>query len=723
MAEMGKCPYPGADKVPKCERPNGFKQDNNVTSEVSKGENSQRSYEGYGNGQQKHRDREETKDTHRLPPMRYDEEQTKNLSTSSEQGRHAPNGNSPDGRDLYRQRSQQVPYWMTSRGQGQGHGQRSEERSSSPKQRYGGAGDAKRPAEKEEDPKRKVAKIWDVPIGESSRDSKEGIVNGDNRHLHLDASRMYPYPPHMLPGQQFLPYPSFPRDFPPSGPGMVAGSLPSQMIPRSSQSDTERQVTSSSEQALKSKRDSNMGSKDSHSPGRSLSTSSPPTNRGESSLNLPVLKSVLSSPPLSSTPVLAAERILSRRHSNEDVRSSAQATARPPSQDRSYSEDYIRDRASSSAAALSSGFEPIHSPGSSKCTSPSSSDPYIKHKKFKMKHRSSLSSRSSDRSTPVTPDDPTQFGSRTPPKQMSPARSPSRGLESSFTVHSAQERGLEQNGNSFPTFSSPRPDSFHQKLYDNNNSNSEINQEVGDGHRKTPTRVASVSPKSPHGRDRVAMSTDNPTSDHSNDRTAFSENSQIGKPDRDRGPDSSYNTSGEWNLNYDRQQHKVNFHNIRDHIGESHETRLRFSESDKVQNNNVKSLGSDSDHRKEQREGVNHHHHQRHEKDHSMPSHAFGQFPGPHPHTHAPGVPPAPAPHPAYLPQMPYPPGAASMHPALLYQYNQYAAGLQLAQLQHLQMAQAAHMAHAAHAQMQAAQERGHPAIPERSGRPLSPTR
>ena len=394
MAEMGKCPYPGADKVPKCERPNGFKQDNNGIPEPSKGDNSQISHEGYGNG--KHRKKEEIKDTHRLPPIRYDEEQAKHMSTSSEQSRHATNGNSPDGRDLYGQRSQQVPYWMTSRGQG--HGQRSEERSSSPKQ-YGESGGVKRPSEREDDPKRKVAKIWDVPIGESPWDSKEGIVNGDSRHPHLDASRMYPYPPHMFPGQQFLPYPSFPREFPPKGPGMTGGNLPSHMIPRSSQSDTERQASSSSEQASKSKSDSNMGSKDSHSPRRYSSTSSPPTKRVESSLNLPVLKSVLSSPPLSSTPVWAAERILGRRHSNEDVRCSTQTAPLPPSQDRSYSEDYIRDRASSSAAP-SVGFEPIHSPGSSKCTSPSSSaDPYMKHKKFKMKHRSSLSSRSSDRST------------------------------------------------------------------------------------------------------------------------------------------------------------------------------------------------------------------------------------------------------------------------------------------------------------------------------------
>ena len=713
MAEMGKCPYPGGDKVPKCERPNGFKQDSNVMPESSKGENSQVSYEGYGNGLQKHRNKEETKDIHRLPPIRYDEEQAKN---TSDQGKKAPNDNSPDGRDLYGQRSQQVPYWVTSRSQSQGHHQRSEERSSSPKQRYGESGGGKRHAEREDDPKRKVAKIWDVPIGESSRDCKEGIVNGDSRHPHLDASRMYPYPPHMLPGQQFLPYPSFPREFPPRAPGMAGGSLPSHMIPRSSQSDTERQTSSSSEQTSKSRSDSNMVSKDSHSPGRSSSTSSPPTKRGESSLNLPVLKSVLSSPPLSSTHVWAAERILGRRHSNEDVRNSTQAAARPPSQDRSYSEDYIRDRASSSGA-LSGGFEPKASPGSSKCTSPSSSDPYTKHKKFKMKHWSSLSSRSSDRSTPVTPDDPTQFGSRTPPKQMSPVPSPSKGPETSVPVQSAVERGLEQNGNSSPTLSSPRSDSFHQKLYDNNNSNSEINQEVSNVNKRTPPRVSSLSPKSPRDHDRLAMSTNNFTSDHSNDRIAFSENSQFGRQDGDRG----YNTPGEWNLNYDRQQHKVNFHNIRDHIGESHESRPRFSDSDKVENNNGKSSG-DSDHRKEQREGVNHHHHQRHEKEHPMPPHAFGQFPGPHPHTHAPGVPPAPAPHPAYLPQMPYPPGAASMHPALLYQYNQYAAGLQLAQLQHLQMAQAAHMAHAAHAQMQAAQERGHPAIPERSGRPLSPT-
>ena len=699
MAEMGKCPYPGADKVPKCEPPNGFKQDNNVMSESSKAENSQRSYGGYGNGPQKHRNREETKDTQRLPPIRYDEEQAKNSSTSSDQGRNVPNGNSPDSRDLYGQRSQQVPSWVTSRNQSQGHHQRSEERSSSPKQRFGESGGVKRHSEREDDPKRKVAKIWDVPIGESSRDSKEGIVNGDSRHPHLDASRMYPYPAHMLPGQQFLPYPSFPREFPPRGPGMAGGNLPSHMIPRSSQSDPERQASSSSEQRSKSISDCNMGSKDSHSPGRSSSTSSPPTKRGESSLNLPVLKSVLSSPPLSSTPVWTAERILGRRHSNEDARSSTQAAAHPPSQDRSYSEDYIRNRASSSGA-VSGGFEPIHSPGSSKCTSPSSSDPYTKHKKFKMKHRSSLSSRSSDRSTPVTPDDPNQFGSHTPPaKQMS---SP---------VQSAQERGLEQNGNSSPMLSSPRPDSFHQKLYDNNNSNSEINQEVSNINKRTSPRVSSSSPKSPYDHDRLAMSTNNSTSDHSNDRTEFSETSQFGKHDRDRG----YNAPGEWNLNYDRQQHKVNFHNIRDHIGESHESRLRFSDGDKVENNNGKSSGGDNDHRKELREGVNHHHHQRHEKEHPMPPHAFGQFPGAHPHTHAPGVPPAPAPHPAYLPQMPYPPGAAGMHPALLYQYNQYAAGLQLAQLQHLQMAQAAHMAHAAHAQMQAAQER--------FDSPLSPTR
>ena len=711
---MGKCPYPGADKMPKCERPNGFKQDKNVISESNKGENSQRSYDGYGNGQQKHRNKEETKDTHRLPPISYDEDQAKNTGTSSDQGRSAPNGNSPDGHDLYGQRSQQVPYWMTSRSQSQGHHQSLEERPSSPKQRYGESGGMKRHSEREDDPKRKVAKIWDVPIGESSRDSKEGIVNGDSRHPHLDTSRMYPYPPHMLPGQQFLPYPSFPREFPPRGPGMTGGNLPSHMIPRSSQSETERQTSSSSEQTSKSRSDSNMSSKDSHSPGRSSSTSSPPTKRGESSLNLPVLKSVLSSPPLSSTPLWAAERILGRRHSNEDVRSSTQATTRPPSQDRSYSEDYIHDRASSSGA-LSGGFEPIHSPGSSKCTPPSTSDPYMKHKKFKMKHRSSLSSRSSDRSTPVTPDDPIQFGSRTPPKQMSPVLCPGKGPESSFPVQSARERGLEQNGNSSPTFSSLRPDSFHQKLYDNNNSNSEINQEVSNVNKKTPPRVSSSSPKSSHDYGRLTLSINNSTSDYSNDRTEFSENSQSGKQDGDRG----YNTPGEWNPNYDRQQHKVNFHNIRDHIGESHESRLRFSDSDKVENNNVKSSGGDNDHRKE---GVNNHHHQRHEKEHPMPPHGFGQFPGPHPHTHAPGVPPAPAPHPAYLPQMPYPPGAASMHPALLYQYNQYAAGLQLAQLQHLQMAQAAHMAHAAHTQMQAAQERGHPTIPERSGRPLSPT-
>ena len=315
-----------------------------------------------------------------------------------------------------------------------------------------------------------------------------------------------------------------------------------------------------------------------------------------------------------------------------------------------------------------------------------------------------------------------QFASRTPPSQMSPVLSPGKGPELSLPVQSARERDPEQNGNSSPTFSSPRPDSFHQKLYDNNNSNSEINQEVSDIHKTTPTRVLSVSPKSSHDRDTLAMSRENFTSDHSNDTTAFSENFQFGKQDRDSGPGSSYITSGEWNLNHDRQQHKVNFHNIRDHIGESHESRFRFSDSDKVDNKNVNSATGDNDHRKEQREGVNHHHHQRHEKEHPMPPHAFGQFQGPHPHTHTPGVPQAPAPHPAYLPQMPYPPGAASMHPALLYQYNQYAAGLQLAQLQHLQMAQAAHMAHAAHAKMQAAQERGHPAIPERSGRPLSPT-
>ncbi len=78
-------------------------------------------------------------------------------------------------------------------------------------------------------------------------------------------------------------------------------------------------------------------------------------------------------------------------------------------------------------------------------------------------------------------------------------------------------------------------------------------------------------------------------------------------------------------------------------------------------------------------------------------------YPGPH-HPSAGAGPPsgAPPPHPSTAPPhpayMPFPPSAAAaMHPALLYQYNQYAAGLHLAQLQHLQMAQAAQAAQAAH--------------------------
>ena len=673
MAEMGKCPYQGADKVPKCERPNGFKSDCPSIPESSKtSESSQRLYDNYGH---KPRAKDGSQDVHGMTQRRYEGEPAKDMSTSSD--RRMVNGSPTDNRDGYVQTSQHVPYWMVHRGQGLG--QRSDERSTSPRQRYGESSGTKRPFEREEDPKRKVAKIWDVPIGESTKDlkdPKESMVNADGRP-HGEAPRMYPYPPRMLPGQQFLPYPSFPREFR-HRPSPGAGNLPSNMIPRSSQSDVEKQM-SRGEAQKSCDSSSSLSSKGSQTSGHSKS--SPPTNRSESSLNLPVLKSVLSSPPLSSTPMWSTDKILGRRHSNEDA--TGQASQRPPSEDRSHSEDYVRDRAS----ALSVGFEPIPSTNSSKCTSPPS-DPYFMHKKLKMKHRTSLSSRSSDRSTPVMPDDSMQFGNCTPPKHSSPGLS---GENRGLTSRRSPENSFNHNENS--GYLSPRTDSYHQIHYENNNI-TDVNSESIEIHKKTLTTPSSISPTN----DQSLMQSDKSLMEHSVDKATLPDTPHFPKHNRV----SNY-ASSDWNQNYDTQ-HKVNYHNIKDHIGESFGNRHRLSDSDnKIDNNNVKSTDTCTDRRKDQREVL---HYQRHsEKEHPIPPHGFGSFPGPHSHPHTPGAPP----HPAYLPQMAFPPGAAAMHPALLYQYNQYAAGLQLAQLQHLQMAQAAHMAHAAHVQMQASQDRSHP--------------
>lgn len=131
--------------------------------------------------------------------------------------------------------------------------------------------------------------------------------------------------------------------------------------------------------------------------------------------------------------------------------------------------------------------------------------------------------------------------------------------------------------------------------------------------------------------------------------------------------------------------HKVNYHDIRDHIAETEDRR--------DVNGGCVDADCPDDWGKDTREG-------RSDKESQLgaPGFLHSRPPGP-------ALPPPP-PHPAYIPQMGFSPSAGGVHPALLYQYNQYAAGLQLAQLQHLQMAQAAHLAHMQQQQQQASKER-----------------
>ena len=184
VAEMGKCPYPGADKVPKCERPNGFKPDSTAIPDSSKSsESNHRLYDSYAH---KSRTKDGSQDVHTLPPRRYDGEPVKDMGTVSD--RHVVNGSPPDSHDMYTQRSQQVPYWMMHRGQG--HGQRSDERSTSPRQRYGESSGTKRPVEREEEIKAQSSKDLGRFLSENPRRiQRRNMVNGDGRH-QVDAPRM-----------------------------------------------------------------------------------------------------------------------------------------------------------------------------------------------------------------------------------------------------------------------------------------------------------------------------------------------------------------------------------------------------------------------------------------------------------------------------------------------------------------------------------------------------
>ncbi len=244
---------------------------------------------------------------------------------------------------------QHFPQWMTSQdladqGHGSEDGSRQEERSS-PKEFATTSTPVKRSAEREEESRRKVAKIWDVPVADSS--SKEFKTKDASPPQTYKPSRMYPGfgppPPTMMPGQQFLPYPPYPREFLPRVPTStpVSETTPNTAVPSSSQSsDPDREKLPTQSQNVSKIDLCNVSKTSPHHP----VPTSPPKSRAESSLNLPVLKSVLSSPPLSNPALWCADRIVGRRrHSDEDTRP---AHPRSRSEDRSHSEDYIRERAS-----------------------------------------------------------------------------------------------------------------------------------------------------------------------------------------------------------------------------------------------------------------------------------------------------------------------------------------------------------------------------------------
>ncbi len=248
--------------------------------------------------------------------------------------------------DLHMRKNPRVPYWMMPRdlaGQGQ---PRSEERSDKsplfPGRDTAQASGEKRPApDREEDPKRKVAKIWDVPVGEpSGKDSRDNSAAAQAQAFH--AARMYPgFGSHGMPGAQpMLPFPGYPgaprTEFPfgPVLPPHLSGSLPRSNMMPPKLSPTKDDPKDNAAPLSKSPVDRN--NKDSSSP------STP--QRAESSLNLPVLKSVLSSPPLSNPALWGEGGKLNpgqRRHSNGD----ASHTAPRPIEDRSRSEDYSREKA------------------------------------------------------------------------------------------------------------------------------------------------------------------------------------------------------------------------------------------------------------------------------------------------------------------------------------------------------------------------------------------
>ncbi len=297
----------------------------------------------------------------------------------------------------------------------------------------------------------------------------------------------------------------------------------------------------------------------------------------------------------------------------------------------------------------------------------------------------------SDRSTPAstTPDEALI---RTPTKLTSPP-AVSKGDQPPRSQDIAESAVNSTNGNPSETFPSENAANCHRRLNDTCN-----------GVQNQPRLVSDVSdPTSPgrEGKQNSELASITEKMKHASQSSSFADPDCL-KQDRANMPQYPGNKGAETS---DRQP-KVNYHDIRDHIGGSEDGNRRKAHLENGATlDTVRTVDQGYEARKDSRENSHH----RNEKEPPLSHPGFLKSPGYHPGTsshglHTPGVVPA---HPAYLPQMPFPPGAAgAMHPALLYQYNQYAAGLQLAQLQHMQMAQAAHMAHAAHAQMQASKER-----------------
>ncbi len=563
----------------------------------------------------------------------------------------------------------------------------------------------KRHHESDAESRRKIAKIWEVPIAKSASGSRhdmelpsgdqymrdrEGRVSGEEDHLQPTTSQ-----------QQFLPHPSYSKDLNSthskssgtssgSSSGISSGSLAHTVNGRSTSLSMHQHVSNQITDDQKHKDSSRYSS--SH-------------KKQESSLNLPVLKSVLSSPPLSAR-VWSHDRTRFR-HSADEYTGHSKPQAAPG---RAHSADHIHDK--TTADMFDSRPE---SRELQVTTSPSSfsSEPIM------VNHRQTdfnLNGHLDNRASPASP--------RSPITSTNPASN--HGDHQSFTSHidSSKSETPKDVANSYtnvaardtkPDIYKSMPECSRPSINDSLFPRQHSEVERGDADRifsshNTSSHDNKHSERNPYGLSKSQYESESKTSasdsihNHDREKQANKDIDKYSKVD----PGQRVNYSDK-NQNYEKQS-RVNFHDIKDVAGADRKEELeranvfKASQSDSVNRDRLgREMSVGGGPHLSPRDGMT-----------FGGSHAAGYphslggapgYPGPHPGAGA-GPPSAPGapPHPAYMPFPPSAAAAAAMHPALLYQYNQYAAGLHLAQLQHLQMAQAAqaaHMAQAAHAQQQ----------------------